>query len=186
MIEKRQRKTVRLREYDYSQPGEYFVTICTKNHECIFGSIVKGKMDMNKRGRIVDRCWEGIPEYFPYVGLDEYDILLHALRIAVIGLRLPNHFHGIIIINEMDMHCRGEMTSPLQKPTLGIIVAYFKYQSTKLLNESQGTPDAKVWQRNYYDRIIRDEKELQNMRDYIVNNVLTWAFETEHPENITL
>jgi REP element-mobilizing transposase RayT len=74
----------------------------------------------------------------------------------------------------------------MRKPTLGNIAAFFKYQSTKLINESQGTPGAKVWQRNYYDRIIRDEKELQNIRDYIANNVLTWAFETEHPENIPL
>jgi putative transposase len=173
MIEKRQRKTVRLREYDYSQPGEYFVTICTKNHECIFGSIVDGKMDMNKRGRIVDEYWKGIPEHFPYVDLDECIIM-------------PNHFHGIIIINDMDIHCRGEVTSPLRKSTLGNIAAYFKYRSTKLINESQGTPDAKVWQRNYYDRIIRDEKELQNIRDYIINNVLARTFETDRPENIPL
>jgi REP element-mobilizing transposase RayT len=66
------------------------------------------------------------------------------------------------------------------------MTAYFKYQSTKLINESQGTPGAKVWQRNYFDRIIRGEKELQNIRDYISNNVLAWAFETEHPENIPL
>jgi putative transposase len=97
------------------------------------------------------------------VELDECDILLHALRIAVIGLRLPNHFHGIIIINEMYICSRGEVTSPLRKPTLGNIAAYFKYQSTKLINESQETPGAKVWQRNYYDRIIRDENELQNI-----------------------
>ena len=84
------------------------------------------------------------------------------------------------------MNCRSEVTSPLRNPKLGNIVAYFKYQSTKLINESQETPGAKVWQRNYYDRIIRDEKELQNIRDYIVNNVLVWAFETERPENIPL
>jgi len=107
------------------------------------------------------------------VGVDEYVIM-------------PNHFHGIIIINEIDMNCRSEVTSPLRNPKLGNIVAYFKYQSTKLINESQETPGAKVWQRNYYDRIIRDEKELQNIRDYIVNNVLVWAFETERPENIPL
>lgn len=165
---------IRLKEYDYSQPGEYFVTICTKNHECMFGSIENGKMDLNERGRIVDGCWKGIPEHFSHVGLDEYIIM-------------PNHVHGIIIINEIDMNrSRGEVTSPLRKQTLGNIAAYFKYQSTKLINESHDTPGAKVWQRNYYDRIIRGEKELQNIQDYIANNVLTWAFETEHPENIPL
>ena len=72
MIEKHKRKTIRLREYDYSQPGEYFVTICSKNHDCMLGSIVNGKMDLNDRGRIVDRCWKGISEHFSNVELDEY------------------------------------------------------------------------------------------------------------------
>ena len=171
MMERHERKSIRLKEYDYSQPGEYFVTICTQNHECMFGSIVNGNMDLNEKGRVVDKCWKGIPEHFSNVALDEYIIM-------------PDHFHCIIIINEIDINGRGEMTSPLLKPTLGKIVAYFKYQSTKLINELQGTPAAKVWQRNYFDRIICGEKELQNIRDYIANNVLTWAIKTEQPESI--
>jgi REP element-mobilizing transposase RayT len=94
------RKTIRLKEYDYSQPGEYFVTICTKDKECVFGSIMNGKLDLNEKERVVDRCWKGIPEHFSCVSLGEYVIM-------------PNHFHGIIIINEMDIHRRGEVTSPL-------------------------------------------------------------------------
>ncbi len=78
----------------------------------------------------------------------------------------------------MDYHCR--------KRTLGNIAAYFKYQSTKLINELRDTSGVKVWQRNYYDRIIRNEKELQYIQDYIVNNVIAWAFEKEHSENIPL
>jgi REP element-mobilizing transposase RayT len=167
------RKAIHLKEYDYSQPGEYFVTICTKDHECIFGSIVNGAMDLSERGRIVKGCWKGIPEHFPNVELDSFIIM-------------PNHVHGIIVINEMDICSRGEATSPLRKSKLRNIAAYFKYQSTKLINESQGTPGAKVWQRNYYDRIIHNEKELQKIRNYIANNVLAWTFETEHPENIPL
>jgi putative transposase len=165
------RKPIRFKEYDYSQPGEYFITICTKDKKCMFGSIANGKMDLNEKGRIVDRCWRGIPEHFPFVDLDEY-------------VTMPNHFHGIIIINENN--CRGEVISPLRKQTLGNIVAYFKYQSTKLINELQGTSGVKVWQRNYYDRVIRNDKELQNIQDYISNNVITWAFEKEHPENTPL
>jgi putative transposase len=130
-------------------------------------------MDLNEQGKVVDKCWMGIPEHFSNVVLDDYIIM-------------PNHFHGIIVIHENDVTGRGEVTSPIRKPTLGKIVAYFKYQSTKLINELQGTPSAKYWQRNYYDRIIRDEKELQNVRNYIVNNVLAWAIETDHPENIPL
>jgi putative transposase len=124
------RKSIRLKEYDYSYPGEYFVTICTKGKECMYGSIANRKMDLNEKGGIVDRCWRGIPENFPCVDLDEYIIM-------------PNHFHGIIIINENNC-CRGEVTSPLHKPTLGSIIAYFKYQSTKLINELRDTSGAKV------------------------------------------
>jgi putative transposase len=173
MIEKRQRKSIRLKEYDYSQPGEYFVTICTQNHECKFGEIVNGEMHLNSFGMVVENCWKGIRLHFRNVDLDEYIIM-------------PNHMHGIIAICECENHGRGEVTSPLRKPTLGKIVAYFKYQSTKLINELQGTLGAKVWQRNYYDRIIRNEKELNNIRDYIANNVLAWAFDTENPDNVPL
>jgi putative transposase len=74
MVEKRQRKEIRLKEYDYSQPGEYFVTICTQNYECLFGSMINGKMDLNERGRIVEECWKGIPEHFPNLNLDEYSL----------------------------------------------------------------------------------------------------------------
>jgi REP element-mobilizing transposase RayT len=86
----------------------------------------------------------------------------------------------------MDIHRRGEVTSPLRKATLGNIVAYFKYQSAKLINESQRTPGANVWQRNYFEHIIRSDKELNNIRDYIANNILQWSFDTENPQNIPL
>ena len=98
MIEKHRRKSIRLIEYDYSQPGNYFVTVCTKNHECIFGTILNGKMNLNEEGIIVDSCWNGIHEHFSNVELDEYVVM-------------PNHFHGIITICECDG--RGEVTSPL-------------------------------------------------------------------------
>jgi putative transposase len=71
MILKHQRKSIRLKEYDYSQPGEYFITICTKDHECVFGAIINGKMNLNKIGS-VERCWKGIPEHFSNVELDKY------------------------------------------------------------------------------------------------------------------
>ena len=95
---------------------------------------------------------------------------------------MPNHLHGIIVICECDNHGRGEVTSPLHKQTLGKIVAYFKYQSTKLINKMQGTPGKRFWQRNYYDRIIRDEKELNNIQDYILNNPIKWWCDEENPK----
>jgi REP element-mobilizing transposase RayT len=177
MIEKCKRKTVRLKEYDYSQPGEYFVTICTKNHECIFGSIINGKMILNEKGRIVDKCWKGIPVHFLNTELDNFVIM-------------PNHIHGILILND-SVGTRHAVSLPerFRKPvpgSLSTIVRSFKSAVTKQINEMRLAGDAPLWQPRYYDRIIRSEKELQNIRDYIDNNVLAWAFETAHPENIPL
>jgi putative transposase len=78
---------MRLKEYDYSQPGEYFITICTYNHECIFGNIVDEEMKLSTEGAIAQRCWEKIPKHFSNVQLDEYSIM-------------PNHVHGILILTE--------------------------------------------------------------------------------------
>jgi putative transposase len=164
------RKQIRLKEYDYSQPGEYFVTICAKDKKHLFGKIVEESIRLSPTGEIIKQCWESIPKHFPNVNLDEYIIM-------------PDHVHGIVIVIEIDMNfCRGEVTSPLRKPTLGNIVAYFKYQSTKMANAIQGTPGYRIWQRNYYDRIIRDEKELNNMRAYIFDNPVTWCLNEENPD----
>jgi REP element-mobilizing transposase RayT len=124
-----------------------------------------GEMRLNEIGKIVEKCWEEIPRHFMDVELDEYVIM-------------PNHFHGIIILNEQ---CRGEVTSPLQKPTLGKVIAYFKYQSTKLINEIHAAPGNRFWQRSYYEHIIRSDKELNNIREYIVNNPMQWNVDEENP-----
>ena len=152
--QKHHRHSLRLKEYDYSQSGYYFVTICTVNKENIFGEIVNGKMLLNKFGLILNEIWNSITFHFSNVNTDSFVIM-------------PNHFHGIIIIiNDGDLLRRGEVPSPwlkpiadeikspgtlntkgegtlpLQsfKPTLGQIVAYFKYQTTKTkesMNESK-------------------------------------------------
>ena len=91
---------------------------------------------------------------------------------------MPNHFHGIIIINA---DCRGGVTPPLRKYTLGQIVAYFKYQTTKQINQTRGTPGISLWQRNYYEHIIRNEKELDNICRYIEGNPVLWEYDHENP-----
>jgi putative transposase len=176
-MEKRQRKTIRLKEFDYSRPGEYFITICTKDHEHAFGSIVNGQMDLNERGRIVDRCWKGIPEHFSNVELDEYIIM-------------PNHVHGILILND-SVGTRHAVSLPERfgKPvpdSLSTIVRSFKSAVTKRINEMHLKDDVPTWQSKYYDHIIRSEKELQTIRDYIANNVITWVFDMENPEEVPL
>ena len=177
MLEKRQRKSIRLKEFDYSQPGEYFVTICAKNHKCIFGSIVNGQMDLNERGNVVKECWEKIPEHFPNVVLDEYIIM-------------PNHIHGILVLIGPIVGTRPAVSllhERFGKPvsgSLSTIVRSFKSAVTKRINEMHVRESGQLWQPRYYDRIIRSEKELQNTRDYIANNVITWAFDKDNPEDV--
>jgi REP element-mobilizing transposase RayT len=116
------------------------------------GEIVHGEMRLNEIGKIAEKFWKEIPIHFSNTEIDEFVVM-------------PNHIHGIIILNEQ---CRGEVTSPLlQKPTLGKVVAYFKYQSTKSINELNAIMGNRFWQRSFYDRIIRNDKELNNIRDYI-------------------
>ena len=100
-------------------------------------------------------CWQKLPMHFPSIELDDYVVM-------------PNHFHGIMIINDSQRHdvalaSGGDETSPLRHPTLGRIVGYFKYQSTKVINEGQDTPGVRIWQRNYYDHIIRNDADLQRL-----------------------
>ena len=164
--EKHHRMSIRLEGYDNVNPGMYFVTLCEKNRECLFGCIENDEMKLNGFGRIVQETWDKIPERFNNTSLDTFGLM-------------PNHLHGTILRNE----CRGEVTSPLREPTLGQIIAYFKYQSTKRINEMRNTPDEKLWQRNYFDRIIRNEMELNRIREYIIYNPLKWESDKENPKN---
>jgi REP element-mobilizing transposase RayT len=167
------RKSIRLKGYDYSFPGEYFVTICTNNHECIFGNIIREEMKLSQEGMITQRCWEEIPNHFLNVQLDEYIIM-------------PNHIHGIIILLESIVGTRHAVSlqqEQFSKPVEGsvpTIVRSFKSAVTKRIHEIMNTRSSPVWQKRFYDRIIRNEKELDTIRDYISNNVLRWASESHH------
>ena len=191
------RRSIRLKDYDCSQDGAYFVTVCVKDHACLFGYVGEREMNLNEYGQLVMKCWETIPGHFPHVRTDEFIIM-------------PNHVHGIVFVN----NCRGEVSSPdsiiikstqqggepsggagtsegveappLRKITLGRIVAYFKYQTAKQINQNRNTPGTPVWQRNYYEHIIRDEKELQAIREYIRYNPLNWDEDEEKPKGRTL
>jgi putative transposase len=112
------RKSIRLRGYDYTQPGAYFVTVVVKNRDCLFGEIAAGVVNPNNNGRIIQSVWRELPIRFSNVILDE-------------SIVMPDHFHGIIIISEI--------TDP-QYPTLGQIVAFFKYQTTKSINQFRAAP----------------------------------------------
>src|SRR5262245_5049250 len=134
-LSKHSRRSIRLRGYDYTQQNAYFVTICVNDHRRLLDEIVNDEMHINRIGNIVNETWFAIQEQYPYVQLDEWVIM-------------PNHVHGIIMIVEGDR--RGEVTSPLPKRhTLGQIIAWFKYQSTKKINQVRKTPGQRFWQRNY-------------------------------------
>ena len=179
------RRAMRLRGYDYSQPGAYFVTTCVQHRKCLFGTIIDGGMRLNKIGQIVVECWNRISQHFPSVELGESVIM-------------PNHFHGIISWGiaetrdpqpfvgarsprppENTNNRRGEVPSP----SLGKIVAYFKYQSTKHINQHHNTLGTRIWQRNYHDHIIRDDIDLQRLRQYMQNNPMKWELDQLHPDN---
>jgi putative transposase len=162
----RQRRSIRLKDYDYTQAGAYFVTICTQGKACILGKVVNGEMRVNKYGNIVDKYWHMIPDHFSNTEIDQFVIM-------------PNHIHGIIVlINKR----RGEVTAPLRKHTLGQIVAYFKYQTVKSINQTHKTPGNQVWQRNYYEHVIRNADDLNEIRQYILDNPVKWDMDENNPD----
>ncbi len=178
-LERHHRRSIRLRGYDYTHAGAYFVTVCTWQRECVLGRIEDGILIPSEWGRIVDECWRALPSHFPNIALDAFAIM-------------PNHVHGIIVIrndsNSDDR--RGEAflkapnASPLQgtQPgSLGAILQNFKSVSTRKINQTRDIPDLPVWQRNYYEHIVRDERELEGIREYIVNNPVRWETDVENP-----
>ena len=171
--EKHGRRSIRLPNYDYSGAGLYFVTICTCNRICLLGEIVKGEMRLNGSGRVVRAKWENIPRNFPDVEMDAFVVM-------------PNHLHGIIVITGDPL---GEAPAPpLQYPpsgppgrSVGSIVGSYKSAVTKRINAIRGTRGKSVWQRNYYEQIIRNEAHLNRVRQYIDDNAACWAEDPENP-----
>ena len=165
------RKSIRLKEYDYSSPGEYFVTVCAHQWEDVFCSIVNESVCLSPAGDIIKRHWEEIPKHFENVELDEFIIM-------------PNHIHGIIVLTEpvgaihespLPMTQRQRRTMTLSK-----IIGRFKMLTAKEINLMYKTTSQPVWQRNYYEHIIRNDKDLNNIRDYIINNPMQWHMDEEN------
>jgi REP element-mobilizing transposase RayT len=163
---KHDRRSVRLEGYDYSQDGAYFVTICTRDRALLF--------ENEEVRAIVEQCWLGIPDHFPTVQLDEWVIM-------------PNHLHGIVVI----VDCRGTAcrapTVEFGNPTpgsLSTIIRSFKSAVSKRINILRDTPGASVWQRNYYEHVIRTEDELNRARQYILDNPLQWVMDENNPSQL--
>ena len=164
---KRDRHSVRLRYYDYSAQGRYFVTICTNNRECLFGRVADNATILNQNGAIIQKIWNDLPNRYDGIILDAFVVM-------------PNHVHGIIeIIGCADPIVGAIHALPLQVKRRQMlfpkIIGYFKMNSAKHINELRHCSDVSVWQRNYYEHVIRNNASLDRIRNYIINNPSNWT-----------
>ena len=174
--DKHHRRSIRLAGYDYSQMGAYFVTVCAHDRRCLFGVVEDGAMRLNGLGEIVADEWAKTAEMRRRISVDAFVVM-------------PNHLHGILVIND----CRGTLqraptTEQFGRPTsdsIPTIVRLFKSATTKRINQMRGMPGFPVWQRNYFEHIIRDEAECGHARDYIEMNPARWAEDMENPNGTT-
>lgn len=171
------RRSIRLPGYDYSQAGWYFVTICSYKHECIFGEIVNGEMKLNEIGENIKNEWANLSKRFS-VNLDQFQIM-------------PNHLHGIIIINDpvgvsfmKPVNCvKPEINIEIlksnrhmglinQTPTIGQIIRHFKSKCSYKIHLHE--LNQIIWQRNYFEHVIRNDADLNRIREYIQTNPMNW------------
>jgi len=198
---KHHRRSIRLKNYDYSAAGLYFVTICTQHRELRFGDVVDGHIKLSKAGTMVQSIWGELPARFPNIDLDEFVVM-------------PNHFHGILIINPVGAGLVPARDVPAQSRQprsgqpqglpqqdesgqtvgaglvpahLGDIIGAFKSITTHqyiqgVKNEGWPPFDRRLWQRNYWEHIIRTETALHQIRAYIQNNPARWTEDQLHPD----
>lgn len=190
-MERYHRRSIRLKGFDYSQPGYYFVTVCTWDRECLLGEICGSEMLLNVMGKIASAIWHDIPNHFANIEIDRCMIM-------------PNHVHGVIRILEENQNkdaakYRGLMNqTPTLKQssdrgydfdqwimmkksemTLGKIIRFFKAKSALEIRNKMG--NSFCWQRNYFEHIIRDQHELFRIRDYIMENPAKWMSDEDNP-----
>ena len=161
------RRSIRLKGYDYSQAGRYFVTICTYKSRCIFGKVKDKRICLNRAGVIIERCWNDLEtRYNGEIHIDEFIVM-------------PNHVHGIIFIP--DLGRAGFKPAPTRKHPLSEIVRAFKTFSSRRINELRNSPGTPVWQRNYYEHVIRNESDYRQIGEYILYNPAKWEMDRENP-----
>jgi putative transposase len=175
------RSSLRLPQYDYSQAGADFITLISYQRECVFGKIMNGKLVLSELGEIVREEWFASRMLRSEIQLYEDEFVI-----------MPNHIHGIVWISEVNadvgatgrsplLHLPSHPSGPASK-SLGSFVAGFKSVVTNRINQLNNTPGKKVWMRNYHDRIIRNETELRNIREYISENPLKWELDRENQQ----
>ena len=178
------RRSLRLRGYDYSQGGAYFVTICTESRRCLFGAIKDGQMELNAIGTMIQRVWSGLAEHYVALEADEFIVM-------------PNHLHGILVLTRADPTTRAEDRQEPGRarqepaPTGGLslheIIRRFKTFTANQYRQGLSSPgsspmEGQLWQRNFYEHVIRNERDLAAIREYIATNPLQWHLDKENPE----
>ncbi len=182
------RRSIRLHGFDYSRQGAYFVTICTRNRECLLGDVAEGVMRLNEVGQLAQAAWEDLPRHYPHVVLDAWTVM-------------PNHVHGIVVLSDgvaeptvgagfkpAPTSARAARHGPPSQPAPGTtrhglpeVVRAFKTFSARRINALRGAVGTPFWQRNYYEHIIRDDQSLNRIRQYIEDNPAQWHRDPENP-----
>ncbi len=166
----------RLTNFNYSSTNMYFITVCTHERKNLFGEIVKAEMELNWKGKIVEKTWLNLPQYYPNTVLDKFIVI-------------PNHFHGLISIFEKvgdefnssrNIIDRADLKPvPTKQHGLSEVIRGFKSFSTRKINKTNNSPGAKLWQRSFYDHIIRNNEDYYHTQMYIESNPLKWEWDNE-------
>lgn len=168
------RRSIRLRGYNYTSAGAYFVTACAYARECLFGQIAGGEMRLSVCGQVALECWLDIPIHYPQIELDTFSVM-------------PNHIHGILVlVDDAAKSSNLPAQERFGKPVAGslpTIVRLYKAAVSRRINELRSAPGVPIWQRNYYEHIIRNDESLNRIRTYIDTNLLRWETDQLHPDN---
>jgi len=180
------RRSNRLSGYDYSSPGAYFITICVDQRRCVLGRVIGSEMHNSRLGDEINHSWMRVPVRFPTAELDVFQVM-------------PNHFHGIVVLTE----AKADGASPIPTmmvpastmaataatviraglPSLSAIIGAFKSETGIACNRQLRIAGQQFWQPGFFDHIIRDDDELDRIRQYIVNNPAHWADDRENPDS---
>jgi len=169
----RHRRSLRLPGYDYSQSNAYFLTICAAHKKFLFGNIKDGIMRLSEAGQVLVEEWLNTAKLRPYLTLDE-------------SVVMPNHFHGILWVNETPKQGTARRAPTMErfgkpvKGSLPTIIGAFKAAVTRRINALRNSGKGEVWQRGYYEHVIRDDESLNRIREYIMHNPLNWEFDREN------
>jgi putative transposase len=179
------RPSTRLRGFDYLACYAYFVTVCLTDRLCVFGSISNDQVSFSRRGQIARDCWLDIPNHHPHVELDVFVVM-------------PNHIHGILRFEGDAPGLSPVVATPASRSTrtvenmpiptgaaagsLGAVIGSYKSAVTRTINRHRPGAGTDMWQRNFYDHIIRTDRALDSIRDYIVTNPLRWLHDSENPD----